>query len=175
MSSSEKNHNSEYVAAYEAWVSSLSPAEQRRLRELGVDRPMVQQSHGPTGLTMDVADSPIASTDKQPFEVMDPFDVSAPVLSDDETLDLLRRLIGELLAQDNARLSLECLALVTGLAYTGDSMRTIARRHSLTPAAVSKRCVELTLALNLPPSRAMKSVIARSKYQTARFKFLEEQ
>ena len=33
----------------------------------------------------------------------------------------------------------------------------IAKRHGVTRAAVSKRCVELTRALNLKPSRAMRS------------------
>ncbi len=47
--------------------------------------------------------------------------------------------MGELIGQDNARLSLECLAPVTGLAYCGDSMTDIAKRHGVTRAAVSKR------------------------------------
>ena len=36
-------------------------------------------------------------------------------------------------------------------------MTEIAKRHDVTRAAVSKRCVELTQALNLKPSRAMRS------------------
>jgi hypothetical protein len=89
--------------------------------------------------------------------------------------DLLRRLVGELIGQDNARLSLECLALVTGLAYCGDSMTDIAKRHGVTRAAVSKRCVELTRALNLKPSRAMRSVEARQSYRQARMRHLSGQ
>ena len=82
--------------------------------------------------------------------------------------EILRRLIGELMHQDHSRLALDCLALVTGLAYEGDSMTEIASRHDITRAAVSKRCVELTLALNLEPSRAMRSLAARDAYRQSR-------
>lgn len=78
-------------------------------------------------------------------------------------------------ANDNARLSLECLALVTGLSYCGDSMTEIAARHGVTRAAVSKRCVELSRALNLKPSRAMRSISARQSYRRARLKHLSTQ
>jgi hypothetical protein len=101
---------------------------------------------------------------------------SYPQAADDEFLhDLLRRLVGELISQNNARLSLECLALVTGLSYEGDSMTEIAKRHRVTRAAVSKRCVELTQALNLKPSRAMRSLKARQSYRSARLNNLRQQ
>jgi hypothetical protein len=88
---------------------------------------------------------------------------------------LVRVLIGELLNQDNARLSVECLALVTGLAYDGDSMTAIAKRHSVTRAAVSKRCVDFTHALRLEPYRAMRSLKARESYRQSRNHQLREQ
>lgn len=81
---------------------------------------------------------------------------------------LLRRLIGELMSQSDAKLSLECLSLVTSLIYDGDSMTRIASKYGVTRAAVSKRCVELTKALNLNPSRAMRSRKARTSYRTSR-------
>ena len=56
---------------------------------------------------------------------------------------MLPRLIGELFTQKNAQLALECLALASGVSFLGDSMTEIAKRHGLTRAAVSKRCVEL--------------------------------
>jgi hypothetical protein len=65
--------------------------------------------------------------------------------------------------------------LVTGLSYCGDSMTEIAKRHGVTRAAVSKRCVELTRALNLNPSRAMRSVSARQSYRRARLRHLDSQ
>ena len=77
-------------------------------------------------------------------------------------------MIGELLSQGNARLTIECLALVSGLVYEGDSLTKIAARHGVTRAAVSKRCVDLTEALSLKPSRALRSMAARSHYRDAR-------
>ena len=68
--------------------------------------------------------------------------------------DFPRRLGGELIGQNNSNLSFHCLARVTGLTYEGISMTAIAEQHGVTRAAVSKRCVELTQALNLKPSRA---------------------
>ncbi len=93
--------------------------------------------------------------------------VKVAAIENEEVLDILRRLIGELIAERNARLSLECLALATGFSYLGGTMTDIARRHCVTRAAVSKRCVELTERLNLQPSRAMRSLTARRAYQAA--------
>lgn len=67
-------------------------------------------------------------------------------------LEFLRRVIGELMACSNPRLSAECLALVMRLPeYKGCSMAEIGRRHGVTRAAVSKRCAELIKALDLQP------------------------
>ena len=86
----------------------------------------------------------------------------------DAIWEVVRRLIGELLIQQNAKLSLECLALVSGVSFLGESMTDIARRHGVTRAAVSKRCVELAEKLNMFPSRAMRSLTARKAYARAR-------
>lgn len=56
----------------------------------------------------------------------------------------------------NARLALDCLALASGVAFLGDSMSAVGRKHGLSRAAVSKRCIELLCEINLPPSRAMR-------------------
>jgi hypothetical protein len=82
----------------------------------------------------------------------------------------IRRVVAEILCHNNARLTTECIALVSGLAYTGSSMTEIAKRHGISRAAVSKRCVELTELLDLPPSRAMRSLTARKRYRDARLK-----
>lgn len=79
--------------------------------------------------------------------------------------DAVRRILGELLSQPNRSLAVECLAMTSGLSYLGDSMVDVARRHGVTRAAVSKRCVEMTDKLGLPPSRAMRSPAARLSYR----------
>ncbi len=66
---------------------------------------------------------------------------------------------------------IECLATALGLsAYNGDSMTSIAKRCGVTRAAVSKRCVDITERLNLPPSRAMRSKEARTTYRHSQLK-----
>ena len=67
-------------------------------------------------------------------------------------------------------LALDCLALVSGVGFMGDSMTAIAKRHKVTRAAVSKRCIHLTEQLDLLPSRSMKSLTARTSYRTAQTK-----
>ena len=47
-------------------------------------------------------------------------------------------------------------------------MSAIARRHGVTRAAVSKRCVEMTEKLGVLPSRAMRTLTARDAYARAR-------
>jgi hypothetical protein len=89
---------------------------------------------------------------------------------DEKLWDVMRRVLGELLSAPNRGLTLECFALVSGLSYTGDSMTQIAQRHGVGRAAVSKRCVELTERLGLPPSRAMRSLTARRAYSHAQLR-----
>ncbi|MCB1079433.1 MAG: hypothetical protein KDM64_16565 [Verrucomicrobiae bacterium] len=173
----QRSRDEDYRKAYADWVESLPPEERERLGELGLDRPSVPGA-GTGAPSRDLAESSLAAC--EPEEIDEDESAPAEPLSlaepDPERLhDLLRRLVGELIGQDNARLSLECLALVTGLAYCGDSMTDIAKRHGVTRAAVSKRCVELTRALNLQPSRAMRSLPARQSYRRARLKHLSSQ
>jgi hypothetical protein len=165
----QRDSDAEYARQYKAWVESLPPDQRSQLADLGLDSPDMPDTAG--SRHRDVADTPLCSTsavepdESPPGRFAEP---EMPVVSDEDTLHLLRRLIGELLSQDRPGLSIECLALVTGLCYTGDSMTTIAHRHSVTRAAVSKRCVSLSTALNLPPSRAMRSLPARDSYRQRR-------
>lgn len=171
----QRSRDEDYRKAYAEWIESLPPDERHRMGELGLDRPSVPGA-GTGAPGGDMAGSSRASCEATEPEETGAADPGEPAEPDGERLhDLLRRLVGELIGQDNARLSLECLALVTGLAYCGDSMTEIARRHGVTRAAVSKRCVELTRALNLKPSRAMRSLQARQSYRRARLRHLESQ
>ena len=88
---------------------------------------------------------------------------------DDERIwDVVRRVLAEVISHDNARLTAECIALASGFSYERSSMTDIAKRHGITRAAISKRCVELTEMLDLRPSRAMRSLTARKSYRSAR-------
>ena len=88
----------------------------------------------------------------------------------DNTIPDHRLTVGEILGMQNRSLTVECLAVVSGLSYVGDSLTDIARRHRVTRAAVSKRCVDLTERLSLPPSRAMRSLTARKAYREAQLR-----
>lgn len=141
----------------DAW-KNLSPRQRKQLEKAGITGP----------------DAPVYRTHKRDEElilercaaIVDELpDASPHTTSDQDTTVVARRIIGELLAQDNMRLTAECLALVTGLVYDGNSMTETAKRHGVTRAAVSKRCVEIADALGLPPARAMKRLTARKTYE----------
>lgn len=187
----QRERDDDYRRAYDEWLASMSPEERRQVEELGLAKAYLPSGSG--GAVKDAAESSRARCEDS-FEDDEASDEAAeheennsagylpdeasplpgyPQAADGEELhDLLRRLVGELTSQSNARLSLECLALVTGLAYCGDSMTEIAKRHGVTRAAVSKRCVELTQSLNLKPSRAMRSLLARQSYRQSRLQHL---
>ena len=165
-SSKQSMKDAAYAREYKAWLASLTPEERRHVAELGLDAPMLPKDGG-GWLDQDAADSPLASVPPAPIVEEELVKNSGPAIGTEEVWDILRRLIGELLAERNARLSLECIALVSGLSFLGDSMTAIARRHGVTRAAVSKRCVELTERLNVLPSRAMRSLTARHAYRAA--------
>ena len=192
--SRQRARDDDYRRQYEQWVATLPEDERRNLQAMGVDAPSLP---GPSGGTLrdaatssrarcedefkdDEEDEADQDADHEPEAAEHSAPDSAPDAAsspcskgpqpaDGEHLhDVLRRLVGELIGQDNSSLSVHCLALVTGLTYEGNSMTAIAEQHGVTRAAVSKRCVELTQALNLKPSRAMRSLLARKSYRTAR-------
>ncbi|RYD48394.1 MAG: hypothetical protein EOP83_26575 [Verrucomicrobiaceae bacterium] len=162
--------DAEYQREYKAWIESLPPAERRKLEVQGLAAPCIAH-HGNGSAKGDAADSPLMREGADPAVMPEP-----EPETDDETCDAeivwasLRRVLGEILCHDNARLTAECIALVSGLSYTGSSMTEIAERHGITRAAVSKRCVELTELLDLKPSRAMRSLTARKRYRAARIR-----
>jgi len=181
----QRQRDGEYRRGYEAWIASLSPEERRQAKALGLDAPFLP---GAASGMSDAATSTRARCEAAEIEEPDdndalderheeiaqqeepaPANEITPGPSEERRMcRLLRRLIGELMSQSDAKLSMECLSLVTGLTYDGDSMTRIASKYGVTRAAVSKRCVELTQALNLNPSRAMRSRKARSSYRSSR-------
>ena len=177
-SSRQSERDAEYDKAYRAWVASLPESERRSLAEQGLESPSIQR-YGKGGASGDAADSPWMREGDDPALLPEPEEApepeEVPESCDTETVwTALRRVLGEILNHDNARLTAECIALVSGLSYSGSSMADIARRHGITRAAVSKRCVELTALLDLRPSRAMRSLTARKSYRAARIRSLSK-
>lgn len=172
----QRSSDADYQRVYHAWVASLAPEERRQLAELGLDKPQMPDTSG-SGFC-DAAE--ISRCSIEPEEIDEPAEEIEPDLyqgaqAKEDILHFVRRLVGELLGQDNIRLSVECLAVATGMSYLGDSMTEIARRHGVTRAAVSKRCVEFVDSLGLAPSRAMRSPKARQSYRRRRIHELNQQ
>jgi hypothetical protein len=167
----QKARDAEYAREYKAWIDSLPADERRKLEAQGLDSPSLAL-HGNGSAKGDAADSPLMREGDDPALMPEP----EPEATNDspcdpeQTWDTVRRVLGEILCHHNARLTAECIALVSGLNYSGASMTQIAAKHGITRAAVSKRCVELTELLGIRPSRAMRSLTARKRYRDARLK-----
>ncbi len=163
--------DAKYESDYKAWVDSMTPEERRDAEKLGLLEPCVAR-HGNGAASGDSADSRHMRTGDDPALVssaIEPEEVAAMPMH--IVADILRHFVADLMADANTRLTVECLAVSLGLsAYNGESMTDIANRHGITRAAVSKRCVDITERLNLPPSRAMRSTRARKIYQKAQLK-----
>jgi DNA-binding phage protein len=161
--------DADYERQYQTWVDSMSLDERREAEKLGLLKPCVQR-YGNGAPDRDMADSPLASHEPDIAALVDhEADLKTPQTR--EVADVLRHFVADLLSEGNTRLTVECLAVALGLsAYDGETMTDIAKRHGITRAAVSKRCVDITERLNLPPSRAMRSTRARRIYQKAQLK-----
>ncbi len=82
----------------------------------------------------------------------------------------------EVLQRENPRLTVQSFAFAAGLyVLEGKSETEIAKEHGITRAAVSRRVVEITKSLGLPPSRGMKSAQSRTKYRNARLNYCASQ
>jgi len=169
----QSQRDADYRRQYAAWLASLTPAEYARVKAAGLAEPVRDEhGYGSNFSERDLAETPLASEESHLLESIEPAcdqpGYQAQHTDAEQVWDVVRRLLGELLVQKNAKLALECLALASGVSFLGDSMTEIARRHGLTRAAVSKRCVELAQKIGLPPSRAMRSLTARVAYAQAR-------
>ena len=170
----QTQRDAQYERDYEAWVKSMTPAERREAEKLGLLKPMVAR-HGNGAAEHDMAESSRASHTPDIAALVDhDQDLGEPISHD--AIEVLRHFVADLISEGNTRLTVECLAVALGLsAYNGESMTSIAKRHGISRAAVSKRCVDITTHLNLPPSRAMRSEKARKIYRHSRTKHHKKQ
>jgi hypothetical protein len=179
----QTQRDAQYEREYQAWIKSMSPAERREAEALGLLKPCLAK-HGNGSSKGDAADSALMRIGDDPALLVDADPLPPELLEQPQQLleqpepshdteaiyRAIRCVVAEILYHNNARLTAECIALVSGLAYDGSSMTEIAQRHGISRAAVSKRCVELTELLDLPPSRAMRSLTARKSYRAARIR-----
>jgi len=166
----QAKRDADYERDYEVWVKSMTLEERREAEKLGLLKPCLQR-HGNGAADHDMADSSAASHTPDIAALVDHEDEKPEVHSMGSATEILRRLVADIVAEDNTRLTIDCLTIALGLrVYSGDSMTTIAKRHGITRAAVSKRCVDIIERLKLPPSRAMRSEQARKIYQGSQLK-----
>jgi hypothetical protein len=153
----------EYQQAYAEWINGMTPHERELLAAQGLDSPEIpkQRSAG-IGLSCDAAEQSAAQSLD---EIAAPDPDEGISEADFRVCEALQKLIAELIVDKNPRLAIEVLALTTGIAYEGNSMIAIAKRHGLTRAAVSKRCIELSERLGVKNPRPMKTERARQIYR----------
>ena len=166
----QAKRDSQYERDYEAWVKSMTLDERRQAEKLGLLKPCLQR-HGNGAADHDMAESSRASHTPDIAALVDHEDEEPEAHSMGSATEILRRLVADIVSEDNTRLTIDCLAITLGLrVYAGDSMTQIANRHGITRAAVSKRCVDITNRLNIQPSRAMRSKRARQIYRNSQLK-----
>ena len=169
----QTQRDSQYEREYEAWVKSMTLAERREAEKLGLLKPCLQR-HGNGAADHDMAESSRASHTPDIAALVDhEEDITEDVIAAGmaEANRILRHLVADIVSEDNIRLTIDCLSIALGLrVYAGDSMTKVAKCHGITRAAVSKRCVDITHRLKLPPSRAMRSEKARKIYRNSRTK-----
>jgi len=167
----QAKRDAQYERDYDAWVQSMSLEERREAEKLGLLKPCIQR-HGNGAAEHDMADSSAASYTPDIAAMVDHESEEAGPSNDmGDATRILRHLVADIISEDNTRLTIECLAIALGIrVYAGDSMTKVANRHGITRAAVSKRCVDITERLGLPPSRAMRSKRARQIYRNAQLK-----
>lgn len=145
-----------YKKAYHEWLDSLKPGERRRVESMGLAEAGIDyygNMHEADVSDMQIADIPPESD-------------TPPPATDHATMtasDALRRVICELIAQPNPGLSIDCLALALNLGDT-PTETYIARKHRVTRAAVSKRCLIFIDIFDLPTPRYLKKKGSRKTY-----------
>lgn len=151
-------------AQYEAAWKNLTPAQRKRMAKLGITGP--ERPNYRTGKPDQEAyvEKVAAVRDEDPDRGGDEGDQTSICGGHDSTWSALRRLVTLIRSQDNIQLSIDCFSLVSGMQYDGESMAAIARRHHVTRAAVSKRCVEMTEILGLKPAAGMRRLTTRLRY-----------
>jgi hypothetical protein len=165
----QTKRDSQYEREYEAWVKSMTIAERREAEKLGLLKPCLQR-HGNGAADKDMAESSRASHTPDIAALVDHEEEQTDTINHD-AIEVLRHFVADLISEDNTRLTVDCLSIALGLrVYAGDSMTKVAKCHGITRAAVSKRCVDITQRLKLPPSRAMRSEKARNIYRKSRTK-----
>jgi hypothetical protein len=83
-------------------------------------------------------------------------------------LVMARNLVGAFLGEENRALFADCMGIVTGIGIVDQSLEAVAKRHNVTRAAISKRCIDLCRRFGIPPNHLMRPEQAREHCRDAR-------
>lgn len=146
--------NAQYRREYQTWVRKLPSTEREKLRQLNVDRPLMDYHVSES--VSDISDRNLAEVEQAP----------QPQPSNDN--ERLMRVFLRIASSANPALEVDTMGFVFGFnIHNGLSGTQIATKYGLSRAAFSKRCKECQRefrALGILPSRAMKSEIACQTY-----------
>lgn len=104
----------------------------------------------------------------QRVPVYDPRDEEVRQPKESREVAILRKIMGFLISDPHPELSISCLCLISSVCYNGRSMSDIAKKHKVTRAAVSKRCVDLCNDFGIDPVMALRSKKGRENCRKAR-------
>ena len=102
------------------------------------------------------------------FDAVDPQPGEFSRYSREDLLEVLRRYIRFIRSKDRARLTIDCLRLAIGDAdVESEAMTTVAEKHGVTKAAISKRTKEIREELHLTINANNKSEHAIQQYRSS--------
>lgn len=169
--SRQEEKDREYAGCYDtpevrAWIEGMSPEERKRLAADGLLKPMIDRS-GSTLREEDAAESSLVAETPDFAAVIDKEpDPRAAEPSASTAGDALASFCARIRGRANPALVFDAICYATGVTdVEGVSATELAARHGITKQAFSKIAVEWCQTFNLPPSRSMKSKIARSVYR----------
>ena len=165
--------NRVYEREYAKWVHSLSDKERRELERNGLLKP-IHETHRVSGHApsqdRDMAESSLARTEIDVGTIDEP---TAPIEStgymSPGTLEVVRRVIGSLISEQNVKISTTALAFALGLDSLNGlgSLRKAALNLCVSVEALSKKKRQWEAELSIPPNAFAKSAKAKAALSIA--------
>jgi hypothetical protein len=118
---------------------------------------------------MPVHENSLAASEPFNYAAIDGEVEKPPPVSLPDIFEFGRRIVSYIRSKDRARLTTDCLFLALGDAeLEQETMTSVAKRHGITKAAVSKRTKEVRVHLHLNINANNKSTHAVEKYRANR-------
>lgn len=151
--------DAKYCRDYQQWYDSLSQKERAKVDAMGLSSPTIDYSGNMR--SADISEMQIPEFVDQPSVEVQTTSSSDPIQF---AGDILRKLIGEMASMPNVSLTLDCLMIILKIGETIPTETELARKHRVTRAAVSKRCITLMDTFRISPPSMLKSERARRTY-----------